>query len=160
MQPTQVEVLGRAWLTGQLLRVGIDLARPDRDTGVDLIAYPADLAWFCPMQLKVVTGDGITVWRKYVGLPLAVVYVFLGTTDGGLGRRRDTQTFVMSPEQACDLPRRCRRHFAPEHLTYRFDPIHSALHELLELYTVADEQWHERLPGMARRPEAAEQPRD
>ena len=37
--PQLVELRGRNWLTSQLLQAGLEVARPERDRGIDLIAY-------------------------------------------------------------------------------------------------------------------------
>src|SRR5205085_571466 len=55
-----VELRGRNWLVGELLRAGLEVARPERDRGIDLIAY-ADLdatGRFVarPIQMKAATG--------------------------------------------------------------------------------------------------------
>lgn len=34
-----VELAGRNWLASELLRAGLEVARPERDRGIDLIAY-------------------------------------------------------------------------------------------------------------------------
>lgn len=34
-----VELAGRNWLASQLFRAGLEVARPERDRGIDLIAY-------------------------------------------------------------------------------------------------------------------------
>jgi len=39
MDPQLVELAGRNWLTSQLLQAGLEVARPERDRGIDLIAY-------------------------------------------------------------------------------------------------------------------------
>ena len=36
------EVLGRSWFTAELVRSGVEVARPERDIGVDLLAYTSD----------------------------------------------------------------------------------------------------------------------
>jgi hypothetical protein len=56
-----VELAGRNWLASELLRAGLEVARPERDRGIDLIAYldldervSSFLA--CPIQMKAATG--------------------------------------------------------------------------------------------------------
>jgi hypothetical protein len=49
-----IELVGRNWLMSQLQQAGVEVAKPERDRGVDLIAYlehPRFVA--CPIQLKV-----------------------------------------------------------------------------------------------------------
>lgn len=146
MQSTQIELLGRHWLATQLLHAGIDLAQPDRDAGVDLIAYPTDFSWFCPIQLKTASVNGVTMWEKYVGKPLAVVYVLLGAADGGPATRPETRAYALPPADAWDLPRRCGRTYDPvNHGTYRFPAVTARLQQELQLYAVTTDLWVQRL---------------
>jgi len=39
MDSQQVEIIGRNWLVSELYRSGLEVARPERDHGIDLIAY-------------------------------------------------------------------------------------------------------------------------
>ena len=72
------EVIGRALLIVSLYRDGIEVAEPQRDHGVDLIAYTDRdqfAAW--PLQLKVSTDRRFEVHRKYEAIPgLVLTYVW------------------------------------------------------------------------------------
>ena len=78
----QVELIGRNYLVGELLRDGLEVARPERDRGVDLIAYidldhPGGPFLACPIQVKAHTRAAFAVDRKYErfrGLLLAYVW--------------------------------------------------------------------------------------
>lgn len=77
-----VELAGRNWLAAQLQRAGIEVARPERDRGVDLIAY-VDLDSrvrdfiACPIQLKATSGAGFSLDPKYAKFPgLILAYVW------------------------------------------------------------------------------------
>src|SRR5712692_3281368 len=66
----QVELIGRNYLVGELLRDGLEVARPERDRGVDLVAYiDLDQAGgpflACPIQVKAHTCAAFAVDRKY-----------------------------------------------------------------------------------------------
>jgi hypothetical protein len=39
MDAQVIELAGRNWLASELQRAGIEVARPERDRGIDLIAY-------------------------------------------------------------------------------------------------------------------------
>jgi hypothetical protein len=61
-------------LVGVLLRDGLEVARPERDRGVDVIAYidlPESGGWFvaCPIQMKAYSGAGFSVEAKYQRFP-------------------------------------------------------------------------------------------
>jgi hypothetical protein len=77
-----VEIIGRNYLVTQLVRDGVEVARPERDRGVDLVAY-LDLdetqGGFvaCPIQMKAATNRSFGVFRKYERFThLMLVYVW------------------------------------------------------------------------------------
>jgi len=75
----QVESLGRAALIAQLVGDGLEVAQPDRDAGVDLLAFTFDPWHVVPIQLKAATAEAFSVDRKYERLaaaPLLMVYVW------------------------------------------------------------------------------------
>jgi hypothetical protein len=78
----QVELIGRNLLVGELLRDGLEVARPERDRGIDLIAY-VDLDQAgghfvaCPIQVKAHTTSAFAVDRKYERFPgLLLAYLW------------------------------------------------------------------------------------
>jgi hypothetical protein len=77
-----VELAGRHWLTSQLLAAGLEVARPERDHGIDLIAYldlddqVGDFA-ACPIQMKASTTSAFGLDPKYAKFRrLLMVYVW------------------------------------------------------------------------------------
>ncbi|MGA8369888.1 MAG: hypothetical protein WB765_07125 [Acidimicrobiales bacterium] len=83
MDTQTTEVMGRNWLVSQLVwDVGLEVARPERDHGVDLIAY-LDLDETggefvaCPIQMKAATAASFSVSAKYGKFSrLLMVYVW------------------------------------------------------------------------------------
>jgi hypothetical protein len=78
----QIELIGRNLLVGLLLRDGLEVARPERDRGIDLIAY-VDLDetggpfLACPLQLKAFTQAAFSVDQKYARFPnLLLAYLW------------------------------------------------------------------------------------
>jgi hypothetical protein len=71
-----VELAGRNWLVSQLVQGGIEVARPERDRGVDLIAYIESPRFSaCRVQLKVSSTCAFVVHReKYEGMLLVYVW--------------------------------------------------------------------------------------
>src|ERR1035441_207094 len=69
MDTQTVEIIGRNYLISQLVRDGLEVARPERDHGVDLIAY-LDLdetgGGFvaCPIQMKAATARSFSLAKK------------------------------------------------------------------------------------------------
>lgn len=82
MDSQLVEIVGRNWLVNQLLEGGLEVARPERDHGVDLVAY-VDLAAAGrfvarPIQLKAATNAVFAINRKYERIAdLLIAYVWL-----------------------------------------------------------------------------------
>jgi len=77
-----VELIGRHFLTAELLSAGLEVAIPVRDRGVDMIAY-ADIDKrvenfsSCPIQLKASTRRSFSLDRKYERIHnLLIVYVW------------------------------------------------------------------------------------
>jgi hypothetical protein len=81
MDGQQVELAGRNWLIGQLLQAGLEVARPERDRGSDLIVY-ADVeaggAFVArPVQMKASVERSFSVHRKNEKFPdLILVFVW------------------------------------------------------------------------------------
>jgi hypothetical protein len=74
-----VELAGRNRLAGELQRAGIEVARPERDRGVDLLAYlDLEKAFHArPIQMKASTGETFNVFPRYEKFPdLMLVYVW------------------------------------------------------------------------------------
>jgi hypothetical protein len=71
-----IGLAGRNWLISRLFQGGIEVARPERDRGVDLIAYihpPKFIA--CPIQVKSSLKPQFTVYDKeYNGMLLVFVW--------------------------------------------------------------------------------------
>jgi len=70
MDTQSIEIIGRNYLVSQLVRDGLEVARPERDRGVDLIAYlDLDEAGggfvACPVQMKAATSRHFGLLRKY-----------------------------------------------------------------------------------------------
>jgi hypothetical protein len=67
-----VEIVGRNWLVNTLFDAGIEVARPERDRGVDLIAYvdrePNGFRAI-PIQLKSSTTAAFSIDQKYAKMP-------------------------------------------------------------------------------------------
>lgn len=62
-----VELAGRHWLIGHLLSLGLEVAEPVRDRGVDLVVYEerSDVFRALPIQVKASSFSGFGVHNKY-----------------------------------------------------------------------------------------------
>lgn len=81
-----VELVGRNFLTAQLLQAGLEVALPVRDRGIDLIAY-ADLGGNVdrfvgrPIQLKAALNRSFSIDRKYQKFPDLLIAHVWGLDD-------------------------------------------------------------------------------
>ena len=81
MDSQTVEIIGRNYLVSLLVSDGLEVARPERDRGVDLIAYldldEAGRFVACPIQMKTATTASFSLHRKYERIAqLLLVYVW------------------------------------------------------------------------------------
>ena len=100
MDTQVVELLGRNHLTGEIFRAGLEVARPVRDRGIDLIAY-ADLESKVetfvarPIQMKAASRRSFSLNRKYAKVRnLLIAYVW------HLADPEDMVTFALSYAEA------------------------------------------------------------
>jgi hypothetical protein len=67
-----VEIIGRNYLVSMVVSDGLEVARPERDRGVDLIAYldldEARRFVACPIQMKAATTASFSLFSKYDAL--------------------------------------------------------------------------------------------
>ena len=71
--------MGRNWLVNTLFACGIEVARPERDKGIDLLAYSIDSDLFraVPIQVKAASERAFSVDSKYDRFAnLLIVYVW------------------------------------------------------------------------------------
>lgn len=75
------EIIGRNWLVSELYLAGIEVARPERDHGIDLIAFldldESGRFIACPLQMKATRRKSFDVHRRFGKFPnLLLVYVW------------------------------------------------------------------------------------
>src|SRR5262245_12329537 len=79
MDSQQTELVGRAYLTTQLLIAGFEVAKPERDKGIDLIVYSdvrGEPFRAVPLQLKAASSRIFSVNRKYIGRGIVMAYIW------------------------------------------------------------------------------------
>jgi hypothetical protein len=81
MDSQTVEIIGRNYLVSMLVSDGLEVARPERDRGVDLIAYldldEAGRFVACPVQMKAATTASFSISTKYERIAqLLLAYVW------------------------------------------------------------------------------------
>lgn len=80
----QIEILGRSLLKAALIEGGIEVATPERDNGIDLIAYRTGSRVFLarPIQMKAATAFTVSINRKYVAIPNLILAFVMGVRGG------------------------------------------------------------------------------
>lgn len=79
-KPTTANIgaAGEALVVARLLALGVDVAKPFSDNGVDLVAYSGDFGRAVPIQVKTASSPQITLERKWFRIPgIILVYVWL-----------------------------------------------------------------------------------
>jgi hypothetical protein len=81
MDGPTAEIIVRKYLVTMLVRDGLEVARPERDRGIDLIAYLAleETGGFigCPIQTNTATKAFFSLVQKYARIPrLLLAYVW------------------------------------------------------------------------------------
>ncbi|HEY2496587.1 MAG TPA: hypothetical protein VGK24_05930 [Candidatus Angelobacter sp.] len=103
-----VELAGRNWLASELMQAGIEVARPERDRGIDLIAYldrdvQAGKFIACPIQMKAAQQQVFSIDPKYAKTPgLVLAYVW------NLGNESPTKCFALTYSEALAVARKMR----------------------------------------------------
>jgi hypothetical protein len=94
----QVECLARQALTAALTADGLEVARPERDCGIDLLAYTVNPPRMMPIQMRAETAAGYSVEKKHAGIDsLIMVYVWNACSLGG------EQFFAMRWSEAAEI---------------------------------------------------------
>jgi hypothetical protein len=144
-----VELAGRNRLAGELQRAGIEVARPERDHGIDLIAY-LDRERFCarPIQMKAASRENFDIHRRYSEFP-ELMLVFVWDIDQPVSRYfalsyGDAES--VAHEMGWTATASWRGEIASGRAGYGTRKVGSKLRELLDRYEVKQpEQWKERL---------------
>jgi len=77
----QVEILGRNRIKAALIEAGLEVATPERDNGIDLIAYRWALTGEFiarPVQIKAATTFSFGIDRKYERIPGLIMAFIMG----------------------------------------------------------------------------------
>lgn len=105
-----VELAGRNWLASELMRAGIEVARPERDRGIDLIAYldqdkRSHKFTARPIQMKAASHARFSLYPKYAKFPgLLLAYVW----NLGAENPSAIKCFVLTYSEALDILRQMR----------------------------------------------------
>jgi len=153
-----VELAGRHWLTSQLLAAGLEVARPERDHGIDLIAYldlDEQLGDFaaCPIQLKASSTSAFGLDPKYAKFRrLLIVYVWY------LGDPAQTTAYALSYQEALTIATKMGWTKTASWITggrhqkrgYVTNNPSGRLKELLTPFKMTPDNWRQKLVASSR----------
>jgi hypothetical protein len=147
----QIEALGRSRLKSALIEAGLEVATPERDKGVDLIAYrwEPDSGEFVavPIQMKAARDFIFGVDRKYERIPhLVIAYAMHVRAD-------DHAIYALTYKEAESVARKLgwtnTRSWADGY--YVQTRPSAALRAALEPYLVTPDAWSRFFPRPRRR---------
>lgn len=143
-----VEVIGRHYITAELLQAGLEVASPVRDRGVDLIAYvdiDARVKNFtsCPIQLKASTNCSFGIDKKYERIHnLLLVYVWNLASD------QDRVSYALTYDEAFNVATE-KGWTKTNSWKVRGKYVNTnpgvELRSLLEPYKMSPEKWHRKI---------------
>lgn len=148
METQLVEVLGRNHLTDELIRAGLEVSRPVRDRGIDLVAYAdrvANVPVFVarPIQLKAASARSFCLDKKYERyVNLLIAYVW------NLAREDATVTYAMTYKEALGVAHQMGYARTPSwnHKgKYVTNSPGVELQGLLKQYRMTPERWWDRI---------------
>ena len=150
MDTQVIGLLGRNRLIDEILRAGLEVALPERDRGIDLIAY-ADLDTkvksfvACPIQIKAASTRSFEIRKKYAKFPnLILAYVW------NLSDSDKTVTYALTYKEAVDIATRMGWTEAPSWRDkgwYSTSTPSVKLCNLLRPYKMTPKKWWKKIVG-------------
>ena|SRR2546422_856212 len=147
MDSQAVEILGRNRLVSELVAAGIEVARPERDRGIDLIAYldrVGDVRTFraVPIQMKAASAACFSLDAKYKktnGLVIAYVW-HLSSPEHGV-------TYATSYNEALKIAAAMGYTTSPSWRKGSYSTSHPSarLRDLLEPFRTSPKSWRNRI---------------
>jgi hypothetical protein len=150
MDTQLVELIGKNYLTAELLRANLEVAIPIRDRGIDLIAY-ADvderLQSFvsCPIQMKAAMQRSFSLDKKYERVRnLLIVYVW------HLHDLNQTITYALTYEETLKIAEEIgwTRTISWERGSYANTKPSAKIISMLEPYKMNSEKWWQKITGL------------
>jgi hypothetical protein len=145
----QIEVIGQNFITNRLLREGIEVAKPVRDRGIDLIAYlpkeEGEDFQARPLQLKVASDRDFSVYRKYQDFnDMVVVYVWRVAHEKG------PEAYALTTQETLDV---AEQRGWTETKTWQNDgryndtTVTGPTQEAVDPYRIGPGEWKDKLFG-------------
>ena len=147
----QVEIIGRSHLIAHLTLGGIEIARPERDKGIDLVAYvdtrPNGFL-VSPLQIKASRKPRVGTWAKYNAIP-SLLMVFVWVPEGGpvtIVAMTQAETMQLAHDVGWTQAKKWRRVAAedPTKLAYTTEVTPKIRPHLTE-FTMTPDMWVSRM---------------
>lgn len=148
-----VELAGRNWLASELLRAGIEVARPERDRGIDLIAHIDDrppIFVARPIQMKASAREAFALYPRYSQFPgIILAYVC------NVGAPSQTKCFALTYQEAFEIAdamgwtgtNSWKRGGKRGHPGYSTSQPPARLREMLTPFQMDAETWQQKIRG-------------
>jgi hypothetical protein len=146
-----IEILGRNRLVEELLVAGLEVAVPQRDRGIDLIAYvdlASDTSKFVavPIQMKAASTRAFSIDAKYAKISnLVIAYVW------GLRAPEHAQSFALTYLEAVQVAD--RMHWTStaswKRGAYSTSSPSKRLCELLDPYKMSAQAWRRKISSVS-----------
>lgn len=145
-----IELMGRNKLVNALLEAGLEVARPERDRGIDMIVY-LDIAknkTFVarPIQMKAASRKSFGLDEKYKRIN-ALLLVYVWHTHGG----KDLEIYVLTYKEAFSVAKKMgytETEFWRQKRRYSTSSPSQRLCELLEEYKMTSQKWKEKITNL------------
>lgn len=141
-----IEILGKNKLVSEILKSGLEIAMPQRDRGIDIIAYTgfSDSNEFIakPIQMKASMNKSFGLWKKYAKFNnLIMTYIW------NIDDEKKCKTYALTYIEAFEI---CKKMGWTETLSwknggYSTSNPNKKLLELLKEYRMSPEKWAEKI---------------
>jgi len=166
MDSQQIELIGRNRLVNELLEAGLEVARPERDHGIDLIVYAEQPTFVAmPIQMKAASKESFNVDRKYEKTP-NLLLVFIWNLRNG----EEPATYALTYREAETVAETMGWTKTPSWNTggkhgtkargYGTRNPSSRLMELLKPFRMTPEKWREKITAAVHRQEGVSRPEE
>jgi hypothetical protein len=136
----QVEILGRNRIKAALIEAGIEVATPERDNGIDLIAYRWSLAGEFrarPIQIKAASDFSFGIDRKYERIPGLIMVFIMASRD------EDHRIFALTYSELLAMADTLGWTRTPSWIAGAYSTRHASkrLMKILDGYAMTRESW-------------------
>ncbi len=146
MDSQQIELIGRNRLVSELLEAKLEVARPERDHGIDLIVYAEKPKFVAvPIQMKAASKKSFSLSKKYAEFPnLILAYIW------NLEKGQTPATYALTYVEALAVVEEMGWDQTPswqEKGGYGTTKPGKRILKLLQPYLMSPDKWREKVTG-------------